>query len=123
MIMKFKIAAIAACLFLLSACERRVRAQEEMTWFCMPERDIQGAQWVEFRFVKNPTHFVTEVGPRLCDNLKSLGRPTVKMNFDLVGDFISGVRGHSSLDIEGLRGNGPGVNPLETDYKKGLSAR
>jgi hypothetical protein len=132
MTVSLRLAAVVGCLAQLSACDRHVHAEKEMRWDCKPDRDYDGLQWVEFRFVENPNYFHTEVGPHLCDALKSLGRPTVTMKFDLLGDFVSGFRGSSSVGIDGLstpfsdRNAGsesfgtaePGVDPLKTAYDR-----
>ena len=132
MIVSLRIAAVVGCLVLLSACDRHVRTEMEMKWACKPDRDYDGLQWVEFHFVENPNYFDTEVGPHLCDALKSLGRQTVTMKFDLLGDLVSGFRGYNSVGIDGLATPfsgrnagvqsfgtaGPGVDPLESAYDR-----
>jgi hypothetical protein len=102
MIVRLRMAAVVGCLVPLIACERHVHTEMEMKWACKPDRDYDGLQWVEFHFVENSNYFDTEVGPHLCDALKSLGRQTVTMKFDLLGDFVSGYRGYSSVGIDGL---------------------
>jgi hypothetical protein len=132
MIVSLRMAALVGCLALLSACDRHIQTEKEMTWDCKPDRYYDGLQWVEFRFVENPNYFDTEVGPRLCDALKSLGRSRVVMKFDLLGDFVSGFRGQSTVGIDGLSTPfadrdagvesfgtaGPGVDPLKTTYDR-----
>jgi hypothetical protein len=131
MIMSLRMA-VVGCLVLLCACDRHVQTRKEMTWACMPDRDYDGLQWVEFHFVENPNYFHTEVGPQLCDALKSAGKPTVTMTFDLLGDFISGFRGSSALSIDGLSTRfsdrnagvgsfgtaGPGEDPLKAAFDR-----
>jgi len=128
MIMSLKIAALARCLALLSACNHLVRTEKEMKWLSQPSLAYNGKQWVEFHFVENPNYFNTEVGPLLGDALKSLGKPIITMRFELIGDFVEGYRGESSLgidristplsdrnaEVESPGTEGPGMNPLKT---------
>jgi hypothetical protein len=97
MIASLRIAGVVGGLALLSACDHHVRTEKELSWDCKPDRYYDGLQWVEFHFVENRNYFVTEVGPRLCEELKSLGRPTVVMKFDLLGDSVWGFRGEVLL--------------------------
>ena len=128
MIVSLRMVAAVGCLALLSACDLHVQTQMKMTWACTPERDPDGLQSVEFHFVENPKYFDIEVGPHLCDALKSLGKPTVTMKFDLLGELVWGYRGYKSVGIDGLPtpfsdrygASGvsaePGVDPLKTAY-------
>ena len=127
MIVSLRIAALVGCLALLSACTHHVRADKEMNWACTPDRDHEGIQQVEFHFVENPNYFRVEEGTHLCDAFKSLGKPTLTMNVELLGDFISGFRGSHAVSIKGLStpftemGVGvisgePGVDPLVAAY-------
>jgi hypothetical protein len=129
--LSLRMVAVVGCLALLTACDRHVQTEKEMTWACKPDQDYDGLQSVEFHFVENPHYFETEVGPHLCDVLKSLGRPTVAMKFDLLGDFVSGFRGESTRGIDGLStpfsdrnagvyGNSAeaGIDPLKADYDR-----
>jgi len=129
MIASLRIAGVVGGLALLSACDHHVRTEKELSWDCKPDRYYDGLQWVEFHFVENRNYFVTEVGPRLCEELKSLGRPTVVMKFDLLGDSVWGFRGESSVGIDGLStpftdrnagagSSGPGVDPLAAAYDR-----
>ena len=87
----------------LAGCNRHTHTREEMTWECQNGRadGIPPAQPVMFRFVKNPAIATLHAAPGLCDQLKSTGKPVVRIEYEVWGNSVDGLHGFRAVTIDG----------------------
>lgn len=70
----------------------------------MPSADLPAfprAQSVVFHFKENPHFVILDSGEHLCDQLKASGKPVIRVDLDLFGNFIEGYRGFRTDAYDG----------------------
>ena len=108
------VVAVVAVLLLCSSCDHHVRVTKEMAWQCLPEeQDPQypTAEPVMFRYVENPGFFDVASGRGLCEQLRTSGKSTATVTYDVWGSPFHRLHGYSITSINGqpLRNaGGPG---------------
>jgi hypothetical protein len=118
---------VVAAVIVCGGCDRHVHVTKEMTWECVPaERDpgYPDAEPVMFRYAEDPAYFDVASGSGLCQQLRSSGKSTVRVTYDVWGSSlglhgyrIDLINGQPLQDIgagrSGYHGTGnPGPHPL-----------
>jgi hypothetical protein len=104
---KFSLVALAFFLLCIGpiGCRRTVHVTKEMTWECAPEEFkpalyAKPDDYVRFRFVENPRCVELEPSKNFCAEMKEVGRPIVKVDFEIWGRGQT-VQGYKMIAVDG----------------------
>jgi hypothetical protein len=96
---------IVAAAIVCGSCDQHVHVTKEMAWECVPaERDpgYPDAEPVMFRYAEDPEYFDLKSGRGLCQQLRSSGKSTVAVTYDVWGSSSRGLHGYRIELINGL---------------------
>ena len=95
---------VVAAAIVCGSCDRHVHVTKEMAWECVPaERDpaYPDAEPVMFRYAEDPDYFDLASGRGLCQQLRSSGKNTVRVTYDVWGSSSRGLHGYRIELING----------------------